>query len=144
MFELDVDDRLARWSKFRKSLETSDSPMEDVIEFWSTVPIISHNHDIDHYYSGNWPTPWEIIGENRYDDFTKAIMMGYTLLLTDRFKKSNVQIRTFVDKSKNRLYNTTLIDDTIILNFYDDRSASENEIPDTCVLENIIELTRPR
>ena len=144
MFTLDIDDRLACWSDFRKSLDMSATPIEDLIAFWSNVPLIPHNHNIDPYYQGSWPTPWEIVVENRYDDFTKAIMMGYTLLLTERFKKSNIQINTLVDRERNRLYNVVLVDDKWILNFRDDRSVISEEIPNSCNLENLVELSRPR
>ena len=144
MFTLDIDDRLTAWSEFRKSLEISQSPFDDLINFWAYAPLIAHNHNIDPYYQGSWPTPWEIIAENRYDDFTKAIMMGYTLLLTEKFKKNNVQIRTLVDKEKNRLYNIVLIDNNMVLNFRDDMPVTEDEIPETCVLENLVELARHR
>lgn len=144
MFKLDEDSRLAAWADFRKHLDNSTDPLQDVIDFWSNCPLKSNRNVLDPFYVGSWPTPWEIIVENQYDDFTKSVMIGYTILLTERYKNSSVQIRTLVDKVNNRLYNTVYIDEFFVLNFHDDRAIISENIPDFCRLENLVELTRPR
>ena len=144
MFTLGVEDRLAAWSELRKHLDQSKDPLQDVVTFWSDIPFTPHNHNIDPYYQESWPTPWEIIADNRYDDFTKAIMIGYTILLTDRFKNSKVQIKTLVDNDQNRLYNIVCVDDLWALNFRDSEAVSIDNIPSLYRLENLVELSRPR
>ena len=144
MFKLDLDHRLAAWSSLRKALEVSDDPLQDLIDFWQQTPIIPNNVLIDPFYPASWPTPWEIIEQNRYDDFTKAIMMGYTLLLTERYKNSTIQLRTLVDKVRKRLYNVIYVDDEQVLNFSDTEAFLTSQIPEEFLLENIIELERPR
>jgi hypothetical protein len=144
MFDLDVDDRLAAWSDLRKSLSASCSPLQDIVTFWSKTPFVAFNHRIDPFYQASWPTPWEIIVENQYDDFTKAVMMGYTLLLTDRYKDSQVQIKTLVDTTKNRLYNVLCVDDTWALNYRDNEVVLVDNIPSLYNLENLVNLERPR
>lgn len=144
MIHKDLDARLEDWSNLRKLIEQSETPLNDVVGFWNQVTLTSHNPHIDHYYPASWPTPWEIIDHNRYDDFTKAIMIGYTLLLTNRFKKSVIHIKTLVDKSHNKLYNIVDINDICILNFCDSGPVPHSEIPDTCCIENLIQLERPR
>jgi hypothetical protein len=105
---------------------------------------VAFNHRIDPFYQASWPTPWEIIVENQYDDFTKAVMMGYTLLLTDRYKDSQVQIKTLVDTTKNRLYNVLCVDDTWALNYSDNEVVLVDNIPSLYNLENLVNLERPR
>jgi hypothetical protein len=144
MFDLAVDDRLSVWANFRESINTSDDPLRDVTHFWSLAPFTVHNHHVDPYYQASWPTPWEIIVENKYDDFTKAVMIGYTLLFTDRFKDSEVQIKTLVDNDGKRLYNVVCVDETWVLNYDDDHVVSTSNIPSLYSLENLIELKRPR
>jgi len=144
MFKLDLDHRLAAWSNLRKTLEISDDPLQDLIDFWQHTPIIPNNVLVDPYHRASWPTPWEIIEYNRYDDFTKAIMMGYTLLLTERYKNSTIQLRTLVDKVRKRLYNVIYVDDEQVLNFSDTEAFSTSQIPEEFLLENLIELERPR
>jgi hypothetical protein len=144
MFDLEVDDRLSVWANFRESINTSSDPLQDVVNFWESIPFTAHNHNIDPYYQASWPTPWEIIVENRYDDFTKAVMIGYTLLFTDRFKDSDIQIKTLVDNDGKRLYNVVYVDDEWVLNYDDSRVMLASNIPSLYRLENLVELKRPR
>lgn len=143
MFDLEVDDRLSAWADLRNCIETSTDPLKDVVDFWSTTPFVAHNHKIDPYYQASWPRPWEIIVENRYDDFTKAVMMAYTLLLTDKFQNSNIQIKTLVDTSGKKLYNVVCIDDMWALNYDDSQVVLTSNIPSLYRLENLIQLTSP-
>lgn len=144
MFDLDVDDRLSAWSELRKQVDSCHDPLQTVTDFWSSTPFVAHNHKIDPFYPASWPTPWEMIVENRYDDFTKAVMIGYTLLLTERFKSSEVQIKTLVDTEFKRLYNVVYVDNTWVLNYDDGQVLRADNIPSLYNLENLVELNRPR
>jgi len=144
MFDLDEDDRLSAWSDLRKRLNNSTDPLQEVSDFWAHTPFVAHNHKIDPFYQASWPTPWEIIIENRYDDFTKAIMIGYTLLLTEKFKTCEVQIKTLVDTQFKRLYNVVYVDNKWVLNYDDSRVLHVDNIPSLYNLENLVELRRPR
>ena len=144
MFDLDEDDRLSAWSDLRKRLNNSNDPLQEAIDFWAQTPFVAHNHKIDPFYQASWPTPWEIIIENRYDDFTKAVMIGYTLLLTEKFKNCEVQIKTLVDTQFKRLYNVVYVDNEWVLNYDDGRVLHVDNIPSLYSLENLVELKRPR
>ncbi len=144
MFDLDVDDRLEAWSKLRKQVDSSDTPLQKIAVFWKHTPFVPHNHKIDPFYPASWPSPWDILVENRYDDFTKAVMMGYTVLLTEKFKNSYVQIRTLVDKEYTKLYNVVCVDNFWALNYEDGKVVELSNIPSLYRLENLVELKRPR
>ena len=79
MFNLEVDDRLSAWAALRRQVEQSDAPFDLVWEFWNKSPFVPYNHKIDPYYQASWPSPWEIIVDNSYDDFTRALMIGQTI-----------------------------------------------------------------
>jgi hypothetical protein len=140
MFKESVDDRLSSWSQHRINIETSSTPLEDVWNFWKDAPYIPYNNKIDPYHSRSWPTPWEIIIENKYDDFTKAVMIGKTLKFTKRFKDSAIQIRTYVDNSKNIMYNVVMIDELWIINYNDNGPVPVKDLPASFSLENLIEV----
>ena len=144
MFNLDEDSRLSSWSKIRKLIDSSDDPLQIVIDFWFKAPLTVGKPRLDPFYQASWPTPWEMIADNLYDDFSKAVMMGYTILLTEKYKESLVEIRTLIDHKNNRLYNTVVIDSEWVLNFNDYSPIKLNEIPNFCQLENLIVLERPR
>lgn len=140
MFNLDLDTRLSEWARLRHHIEKSETPLEDICDFWAKAPFTPFNNHVDHYFQGNWPTPWEIISENRYDDFTKALMMAWTLKYTKRFQNSNVELRTYVDENKTLVYNVVVVDESKVLNFNDTEPVDFNEITNTFLLENLIEV----
>lgn len=136
-----LDDRLGAWSDFRRSLTNSNNPLQDIADFWSQIKTIPYNRAIDPYNQSSWPTPWEIIAENVYDDLTLAIMIGYTIKLSS---DSSVEIRTMVDKNRTKLYNLVYVDDLYVLNYDRNTVIKAQDIDDSFYLENLIELTRPR
>lgn len=144
MFEQSPNERLSTWKQFRESLETSSDPFLDVIQFWHPCPFIPFNKNIDPFNPNAWPTPWDILVENRYDDFTKALMMAYTLKYTDRFAKSDIQVRTLVDNAQKLAYNVVCVDDKWILNYDDNQPVAAASVLDSFRLENLTVVERPR
>lgn len=144
MLTKDTDQRLADWRSLRDSIDKSQDPFSVLTEFWSDVPLIPYNHKIDQYNTKSWPTPWEIIVDNRYDDFTLAMMMGLTLKLTDKFANSKIDIKTMVDENRTRLYNLVYVDDSMVLNYDRLRAVKAQDIPDSFLLENQVDILRPR
>lgn len=144
MFRQSTEERLSSWFSFRKKLENSQSPLQDVCDFWKNCPFIPYNKNIDPFNQYSWPSPWEIIQTNKYDDFTKALMIAWTLKLTDKFKNSNIEIRTIVDNTKTGRYNIIILDNEWILNFDDNGPINDLKILDSFLIENLIEVQIPR
>lgn len=144
MFKKSTDDRLSSWAEFRITLNTAANPFEAVWQFWKDAPYVPYNNRIDPFHQRSWPTPWEIIVHNLYDDFTKAIMIGYTLKFTDRFKNSRIEVRTLLDKDRNAAYNVVFVDDITAINYNDNGPVSVDSLPDNFFVENVIELTGTR
>ena len=147
MFNQPIDDRLSSWAQFRDSLNNKSEPLEDVWEFWKQAPFIPYNNKIDPFHQRSWPSPWEIIVENKYDDFTKAVMMAYTLKYTSRFSESDIQVQNIVgtfDNSKNLAYNVVCVDNKWILNYDDNQPVEVANVPVSFRLENLTVIERPR
>ena len=66
MFDKNYDQRLVAWSHFRKSLESSNDPFKDTLDFYNKAPTVSIH--TDPYDKTTWPTPWELLQENMYCD----------------------------------------------------------------------------
>lgn len=143
MFDKSIDQRFSVWYKFRQELNQEENPLASIWNFWKSAPFIPYNHKIDHYDKSKWPTPWEIIIENKYDDFTKAVMIGWTLKFCDKFKNSQIQIWPALDNVKNTYYNIVCIDNEWILNFSDDGPMNIDSLPKTISIEYVIDLTIP-
>lgn len=144
MITKDPEQRLAEWRELRYRMDQSQDPFSLVLDFWSGVQLLPFNHKIDQYNSKSWPTPWEIIIDNRYDDFTVAMMIGLTLKLTNKFANSNIDIKTMVDENRTRLYNLVYVDDEMVLNYDRTRVVKAQDIPDSFLLENQVDILRPR
>lgn len=144
MFHKSPDERLAEWAEFRKKLDKLDNPLTAVAEFWSTAPLVIHNHKVDPYNPRSWPTPWELIVDNKYDDFTLALMMAYTLKLTKKYSNDKIEVRTMVDPLKTKLYNLVYVNDVDVLNHQRAAVVEVQHIDNLLYLENIIEVYFPR
>jgi hypothetical protein len=144
MFELPIDDRLSSWAQLRTLVETAYDPYGLILEFWHTAPFVPYNKNINPHHPKSWPTPWEIIVENQYDDFTKALMIAYTLKFTEKFANSKIDIRMCVDKEKSAYYNIVCIDDITVLNYQDFEETSWNSLPKSFLVENVIEVASLR
>lgn len=146
IFHASTEERLASWLALRHKIEVSESPLEDVWEFWKQSPFIPYNNKIDPFNKKTWPTPWSIIAENCYDDFTRALMIGWTLKLTNRYQNSKIEVCTIVDKQRSFNYNVTYIDEEWVINYSDNGPVKLNlfSMPFSFYLENNIELETPR
>lgn len=143
MFDRSIDDRLSAWMWLRSQLSETPDALREVWEFWKAAPFVPYNNKIDPYHERSWPTPWDIIVENRYDDFTKALMIAWTLKLSERYQKSKIEIRTLVDNARTRQYNIICVDDQWVINFNDDGPLAMDLLPPTFLLENLIEIKKP-
>lgn len=144
MFDKSTDERLSAWLAIRREVEHSCDPFVLISDFWSHAPFVPYNRNIDPYNQKSWPTPWEIIIHNHYDDFTLAVMMAYTVKYTTRYRDSQVEIRSFYKSDKSQMFNLVYIDNTYVLNYRDQLTAvSVSEIPDTLMLHNIVLIKHP-
>jgi hypothetical protein len=140
MFKLPIDDRLSAWASLRTDIETYAEPLRLVIEFWHNAPFTPYNRNIDQYHQKSWPSPWEIIVENVYDDFTKALMMGYSLKLTKRFNNSVIELRTIVDKTNKKYYNIICVDNIWVINYHNDTPVKLEDVPESFLVDNLIDV----
>jgi hypothetical protein len=144
MFSYSVDQRLTEWINCRNTIDQIEEPLQYVWDFWHTAPFIPYNKNIDPFFQRGWPSPWEIIVENKYDDFTRALMIAWTLKLTKKFNNSKIEIRTLVDETHNREYNLVYIDDNWVINYNDNGPIRTSDLVASFKLENLIEVSAPR
>ena len=48
-----------------------------------------------------WPQPWELIQYDRFDDVSIALGIYYTLFLTDRFDKRDLDVVIYNNKNES-------------------------------------------
>lgn len=144
MFKLTVDDRLSTWIKLRSEIDQSNDPLQLVWDFWHQAPFVPHKKSVDPFFQRNWPTPWEIIVDNKYDDFTKALMISWTLKLTKKFENSKIFLKTYVDSDDGTEFNLVFIDDNWVINYNDNGPVRPESITKSFRLQNLVEVNTPR
>ena len=127
MFDSDLETRLSLWSQFRSSLEYATDPLGQVAEFWAQAPLSAYVHHVGQD-DRTWPTPWQLLEVNRYDDQVLAIMIGYTVKLTKKYATCTVELKTMIDSRRSKLYNLIFIDDIYVLNYTKDQVVTADDI----------------
>lgn len=126
MFTKNFEEQLLAWKVFRDSLEESDSPFEDLIDFYRRAP--RTRISCDPWDKSTWATPWELLSENNYCEFSIVLGMCYSLQLTNRFKDSNFEIHIYTDRENSETHYLLLVDDVII--GYNSKVVLKGELPD--------------
>lgn len=91
--------RLAAWRQFRDSLETSETPLEDVAKLWTHAPFVSPY--LDPKIPTEWPDPWHLMLDLRLDDLALVLGMLYTIKLTRRFIDTDCEIHMSMSSEKD-------------------------------------------
>ena len=112
MNELNYEQRLSGWSAFRETLELSDDPLQDVINYYNKIPTVSIQ--TDPYTPSTWPGPWELVNENMYCDFCRVLGMCYSLQLTDRFSQEKFEIHIGIDNKRSKHYYLLVVGDRVL------------------------------
>lgn len=131
MFTKNLYERIAAWKEFRKTLEESLDPYQEVIDYYKLAPMV--RIQADPYDENTWPTPWEIIEENVYCDFVKILAICYTLKLTDRFSQDSFEIHITQDK-KNSQTNYLLLVNGLVIGYDKDRTIPISKLPPTLTI----------
>lgn len=115
MFDLHGNQRLAEWRKIRDNLETCDNPLQEVVDLWSKAPFVASYLDPSNYKE--WPDPWRLILDGRFDDLAICLGMLYTLQLTQRFMCNQYEIHmSIIPETKEPVFYLS-IDRSFILNY---------------------------
>ena len=82
VFLTNYEIRLQTWYKLRQELQ--DLSIHDkcikIDEWWQRCPLVNHHLHPDDILE--WPTPWELLNDNNYCYYGRALGMIYTLLLS--------------------------------------------------------------
>lgn len=133
MFDKTYEERLAAWQEFRNSLEVSKDPIQAVIDQYNTAPRVSIH--TDPWTKEMWPSPWELVNENQYDDFCRVLGMCYSLQLTDRFKGSSFEIHIGIDNNTSSTYYLLYVGDIVI--GLEESYVDKSKIPTTFAPQEI-------
>lgn len=133
MYNKKYEERLAIWSNFRSSLEDSNSPFLDVVEFYASAP--KTRYTVDPWGQSTWPDPWQLLEENLYCEFSVVLGMCFSLQLTDKFSGSNFEIHISTNNKTAETHYLLFVDD-ICVN-YKDGVISKEDLPEALYSQSI-------
>ena len=134
MFDLPYIEKLEAWRNFRQGVEKSCDPIQEVIDFADTAPVVERN--INPWNQQEFPTPWELLQQNRYTDFCRILLICYTLQLTDRFSTEDFEIHICTDTDSSERMYLLFVKDLVI--GYDNSCAiPHEELPNTVVSQRL-------
>ena len=133
MYNKKYEERLATWSEFRSSLEDSNTPFLDVVEFYASAP--KTRYSVDPWGQSTWPDPWQLLQENLYCEFSIVLGMCFSLQLTDRFSGSDFEIHISTNNKKAETYYLLFVDDVCVN--YKDGNISKENLPDALYSQSI-------
>lgn len=110
MFDLSGTQRLTEWRRIRDELSNSKNPYQLVLDLWKRAPLVSTY--LNPNFSDQWPDPWHLILDDRYDDLAIALGISYTLGLSERFMTDQIEIHMSILEEENFfvLTNQVIID----------------------------------
>lgn len=75
------DQRLRLWTDLRTSLKEADTQTicVEVDKFWQQTPLVNYYLHPDDMK--DWPNPWELLNDNNFCYYARALGMIYTLML---------------------------------------------------------------
>lgn len=115
VFLLDYYSRLRAWHQLKENLKDADlqTIAVEVDKFWQQCPMSHHYlHPAD---TPDWPSPWELINDNTYCVFARALGMFYTLLLLG---VENIDIVEAIDDNNEDVCLVTVDHAKYILNYH--------------------------
>ncbi len=114
-FQGTYENRLQEWFALRQELKNLDIQQQciRIDAFWQQCPLVNHYlHPTDIHI---WPGPWDLIYENNYCQYARALGMVYTLLML------GIQDIDFVDAKDDNREDVVLVlvdNAKYILNYY--------------------------
>ena len=120
IFQSSYESRLQAWFDLRQELNSLDieNKCVKIDNWWQKCPLVNHYLHTD--FMHEWPGPWELISENNYCPYARALGMVYTLLL------SGINTIDLVDAVDNN-------SEDVVLVLVDNAKYIMNYWPDTVV-----------
>jgi len=130
VFQLTFKDKLQEWSNLRENMKSVSVEQQCILtdNWWQKAPLV--NHYLHPNCIEEWPNPWELINDNEYCFYARALGMAYTLYLSDT---KNIEMYEATDQENTELA-LIIVDNTYILNYWPN-TVKTNQLKDF-VLKN--------
>lgn len=133
VFILDYESRLRSWSRLRDELQKStlEKISIEVDSFWQRVP--TQNHYLHPDFIKDWPDPWQLLFDNTFCNYSRALGMIYTLLLLGT---KNIELVEAKDDNSNEVVLVLVDNAKYVLNYWPD-TVVNNDINDFVITRTL-------
>ena len=133
VFILDYETRLRSWVDLRNKLlrQPIFDQIIEIDKFWQRVPMQQHYLHTD--YMQDWPTPWELLSDNTYCYYARALGMIYTLLLLGN---KSIELVEAKDDNSNEVVLVLVDNAKYVLNYWPD-TVVNNHINDFVITRTL-------
>ena len=133
VFLLEYEVRLKAWHELRKKLAGAPTQTQciEIDKFWQAVPV--NNYYLHTDYIKDWPTPWELLSDNVYCNYSRALGMIYTLLL---LSTKNIELVEAKDDNSNEVVLVLVDDAKYVLNYWPG-TVVNNSIADFQIIKKL-------
>lgn len=133
VFLLDYISRLRDWSDLRSKLstETLQNQCIKTDQFWQQSPLQTHYLHTD--FIKDWPTPWQLISDNVFCNYARALGMFYTLLLLGN---KDIEIVDAKDDNSNEVVLVLVDNAKYVLNYWPG-TVVNNHINDFVIIRSL-------
>ena len=123
IFLFDYVTRLRSWVDLRNKLLRLPINQQavEIDRFWHRVPTQHHYLHTD--FIKDWPDPWQLLSDNTYCNYARALGMIYTLLLLGN---KNIDLVDAKDDNSNEVVLVLVDDAKYVLNYWPDTVVNNN------------------
>jgi hypothetical protein len=123
IFLLDFYTRLRYWHDLKEKLKEADTETlcVEIDKFWQQCPM--RNHYLHPDEIENWPNPWELIKDNDYCQYARALGIIYTLL---HLGNTNLDFVEAIDDNGDNVVLVLVDNAKYVLNWYPNSVLNTN------------------
>lgn len=131
IFFLNYEQRLKNWANLRNSVSELDIAQQCQLidKFWQQAPLVNHYLHTDFIHT--WPDPWQLLADNNYCVYARALGIIYTFYLLDT---KNLELVLAKDDNNNEVVLVLVEDAKYILNYWPD-TVINNNIKDFSIIK---------
>lgn len=117
MFDLNYQDRVRAWRNFRLEVSWLDRELilDRTAKLWATAPMAMPHLAFD--LPETWPSPWDLISWDRWDEVGINLGIYYTLFFTNRFDKRDLDVVIYNNKESSTIMPTVDVYNKYTLNW---------------------------
>ena len=133
IFLFDYETRLKSWSIFRNTIATYNIVQQcvEVDRFWQKTPY--QNHYLHPDFMKEWPTPWQLLSDNIYCYYARALGIIYTLLLLG---KKDIALVEAKDDNNNEVVLVLVDNAKYVLNYWPE-TVLNNRLTDFVITKEL-------